>query len=68
MPVCIKESTQHILLCSEANSEGLPNMYRQHALTKVSVSSRFPENGRGGEIFGSLNLKGDGLVGGGDGE
>ena len=43
-------------------------MYKQHAFTNVSVSSRFPENGSGGEIFGSLNLKGDGLVGGGDGD
>ena len=34
---------------------------------KVSVSSRFPENGSGGEIFGSLNRGGDGS-GGGEGE
>ena len=30
-------------------------MYRMHEWINVSVSSRFPEKGRGGAIFGSLN-------------
>ena len=63
----MNERTQQILLCSVANSEGLPSIYKQHALTKVSVSLHFPEKGSGGEIFGSLNLGNDGFVGGGDG-
>ena len=63
----MNDRIQQILLSSVKNLDGLPSIYKQHELTNVSVSSRFPEKGRGGAIFGSLVRGGVGLFGGGVG-
>ena len=50
------------------NSDGLPSIYKQHELTKVSVSSLFPEKESGDAILDSLTCVGVGSIGGGEGE
>ena len=42
------------LFCSVPNSEGHPLIYKIQGWINVSVSSRFPEKGRGDTIFRSL--------------
>ena len=42
------------LFCSVPNSEGRPLIYKIQEWIHVSVSSCFPEKGRGDAIFGSL--------------
>ena len=64
----MNDRIQQILLSSVVNSDGLPSIYKQHELTKVSVSSLFPEKESGDAILDSLTCVGVGSIGGGEGE
>ena len=53
-PVSMCDKIHVTLFCSVPNSDGRPLIYRIQEWINISVSSRFPEKGRGGTIFRSL--------------